>query len=113
LPRTVTLKRADRSEESCEHRADGSGVVTRTQGNYFRSSQRWEISRPRPSRSGKITDSVTPLSLSSVLIAGTDLASIVMTFTCESAFFECSESQFQSVPNSMSGIRWTTTQRVI
>src|SRR5258708_31895234 len=33
--------------------------------NYLRSSQTCLISPPKPSRSGKITDSVTPLSLSS------------------------------------------------
>src|SRR5258708_24587512 len=36
--------------------------------NYFRSSQTCFISRPKPSRSGKITDSVTPHSRSSIRI---------------------------------------------
>ena len=61
---------------------------------------------------GKITNSVTPQSLSSALIVEIALASIVMIFIGESGFSYSRESQDGSVPNTINRLRWAATRRV-
>jgi hypothetical protein len=89
-------------------------LLLSTRGRYFRSSQTCFISRPNPSRSGKTTDSVTPLCRRSTRIlemfSGSESISISFMKSCS---LYSLASQKGSSPNTTNRLRWAATRRVI